>query len=96
MMRTVYVRSRVGSWMVAIPKTVGPVSDWREDMSLLSIGRSPLAVPGYKSDSFLSPRELFIFRSGSRCKHGFVNEWYKKWRVEQGRSAPQMRLEEGF
>jgi len=81
--------------MVAIPKTAGPVSDWRENTSLLSIGRSPLVVPGFNSDSFRSPRERFIFRSGFRCKHGFVNEWHKKWRAEQDRSAPQMRLEEG-
>ncbi len=32
-------RSGVGSKMVAIPKTVGPVSAWRENTSLLSIGR---------------------------------------------------------
>jgi len=82
--------------MVAIPKTVGPVNDWREDMSLLRIGRSPLAVPGYKSDSFRSPRERFIFRSGFRCKHRFVNEWHKKRKAEQDRSASQMRFEGGF
>ena len=89
-------RSGVGSKIVAIPKTVGPVSDWREDMSLLRIGRSPLAGPGYKSDSFLSLRERFIFRSGFRCKRGFVNEWHKKWKAEQDRSASQMRLAGGF
>jgi hypothetical protein len=82
--------------MVAIPKTVGPVSDWRENTSLLSIGTSPLAVPGYKSDSFLSPRERFIFRSAFRCEREVVNEWHKKSKVEQDRSAPQMRLEGGF
>jgi hypothetical protein len=81
--------------MVAIPKAVGPVSDWRENTSL-SIEHSPLAVPGYKSDSFLSPRERFIFRSGFRCKHGFVNKWHKKWKAERDRSAPQMRFEGGF
>ena len=82
--------------MVAIPKTVGPLSDWRENTSLLAIGRFPLAVPGYKSDSFLSPRERFVFRSGFRCEHRFANEWHKKRRAEQDRIAPQMRLEEGF
>ena len=81
--------------MVAIPKTVGPVSDWRAHISLARIGRSPLAVPGH-SDLFLSPRERLVFRSGFRCKHGFVNEWHKKWRAERDRSAPQMRLEGGF
>jgi len=81
--------------MVTIPKTVGPVGDWRAHTSLARIGRSPLAVPGY-SDLFLSPRERFVFRSGFRRKHEFVNEWHKKWRAEQDRSAPQMRLEEGF
>ena len=81
--------------MVAIPKTVGSVSDWRKNTSLLGIGRSPLAVPGY-SESFLSPPERFTFRFGFRREHGFVNEWHKTWRAEQNRSAPQMRLEEGF
>jgi hypothetical protein len=82
--------------MVAIPKMVGPVSDWRKNVFLLGIGRSPLAVPGCKSDSFLSPRERPIFRSGFRCERGFVNECHKKWKAEQDRSAPQMRLEGGF
>jgi hypothetical protein len=82
--------------MVAIPKTVGPVSDWRKNTSLLGIGRSPLAVPGCKSDSFLSPLERLIFRSGFRCERGFVNECHKKWKAEQDRSTPQMRLEGGF
>lgn len=81
--------------MVAIPKTVGPASNWRADTSFARIGRSPLAVLGY-SESFLSPPERFTFRSGFGRKRGFVNEWHKKWRAEQGRSAPQMRLEGGF
>jgi hypothetical protein len=82
--------------MAAIPKTVEPVSDWRENTSLLSIRTSPLAVPGYKFDSFLSPRERLIFRSAFRCEREVVNEWHKKSKVEQDRSAPQMRLEGGF
>jgi hypothetical protein len=81
--------------MVAIPKMVGPVSDRRENTSLVSVGHCPPALPGYKSDSFLSPRKWFIFRSGLRSKHSFVNEWHEKWRAGQDRSAPQMRLEEG-
>ena len=88
-------RSGVDSKMVAIRKTVGPVSDWRADAPLTRMGRSPLAVYGY-FDSFLLGRERLMFRSGSRCKRGFVNEWHKKWRVAQDRSAPKMRLEGGL
>jgi hypothetical protein len=82
--------------MAAIPKTVGPVSDWREHTPLLRTGRSPLAVAGHRFDSFLSLGERSMFRSGRGRKHGLVNEWNKKWTAEQDRSAPQMQLEGGF
>lgn len=82
--------------MVAIPNTVEPLSDWRENTPLLAIGRFPLAVPGYKSDSLQSPRERFTCRSALRCVRGVVNEWHKESTGKQDRSARQMRLEEGF
>jgi hypothetical protein len=81
--------------MAAIPKTIGAVSVWCENMSLLSIELFPLAVPGYRSDSFPSPRERLIFGSTFRCERGVVKEWRKKSKVAD-RSAPQMRLEGGF